>query len=191
MLVGSLLRRSRVVFLMKGLTVRVCFAALAFCIISSGLAYSAEAAAVFAEKLLNTGVTLSNRTDYLEALDVLSEAQDILESSGLNESALYADVLYTLAQTKIKARIHQNFPAFYVKSALKEVQTSNRLKEKIRGILPQKLAEGYYLEGYIHKKFFMRTNMALACFTKAVNFDPGFVAAKRELSELITGEDQK
>jgi hypothetical protein len=176
---------------MKGLILRICFAALALCVIASGSANSAESGAVLAEKLLNTGVTLSNRSHYLEALDVLSEAQDIMESSGLNESTLYADVLYTSAQTKIKARIHQNFPAFYVKSALKEVQTSNRLKEKIRGILPQKLAEGYYLEGYIHKKFFMRTNVALTCFTKAVHFDPGFVAAKRELSELVTEDDQK
>ena len=64
----------------------------------------------------SAGITLSDLTDYLEALDILSEAQDVMEASGLNESALYADILYTLAQTKIKARIHQNFPAFYVKS---------------------------------------------------------------------------
>ncbi len=179
------------VFRMKGVNLRIYFVALALVLISPGFGNSADTGAVLAEKLFNTGITLSDRTDYLEALDVLSEAQDALDSSGLNESALYADVLYTLAQTKIKARIHQNFPAFYVKSALQEVQASNKLKEKIRGILPQKLAEGYYLEGYIHKKFFMRTNVALTCFTKAVSIDPGFVAAKRELSELITEEGQK
>ena len=150
----------------KGVTLRICFVTLVLALISSGFGHSAETGAVLAEKLFSTGITLSDRTDYLEALDILSEAQDVLEASGLNESALYADILYALAQTKIKARIHQNFPAFYVKSVLQEVQASNKLKEKIRGILPQKLAEGYYLEGYIHKKFFMRTNVALILLHK-------------------------
>ena len=61
------------------------------------------------------------------------------------------------------------------------------LVEKLPDILPQQLAAGYFLEGFIHKKFFARKKKALSCFLKAVNIDPGNSAAKRELSELIGG----
>ncbi len=145
----------------------------------------------FAEKLLNSGLELANATHYLEAIDLLDEARDIIELNEPVDQSLYSDVLYSLAQTKIKARLHQNFAAQYVKSALVDVQNSNKIKELISRILPQKLAEGYYLEGYILKRYFMRSEDALQCFTKAVNIDPGFVAAKRELSELISDDDQK
>ncbi|MBI4962589.1 MAG: hypothetical protein HY913_04870 [Desulfomonile tiedjei] len=144
-----------------------------------------------AAKLLGTGQALAEKTQYLEALDLLQEARDILEGPGSKNPGILGDVLFALAQTKIKARLHQSFPAHYVKTALEDVQAANRLREKLPGILPQKLAEGYYLEGFIHKKFFMRRNKALACFLKAVNIDPGATAAKRELSELITSEEQK
>ncbi len=148
-------------------------------------------AAMEAEKLFKLGQELSERTHYLEALDVLDEAREILDSSGAIITGLYGDILFTLAQTKIKGRIHQDFSAYYVKTALQDVQAANKLRERLTGMLPQKLAEGYYLEGYIHKRFFMRKNLALACFEKAVNIDPGAVAAKRELSELYAPEDQK
>lgn len=147
--------------------------------------------ALEAEKLFKLGQDLSNGTHYLEALDVLDEARDILETSGVTATGLYGDVLFALAQTKIKGRIHQDFSAHYVKSALQDIQAANKLRERLTETLPQKLAEGYYLEGYIHKRFFMRNNLAKACLEKAVNIDPGAVAAKRELSELLTSEDQK
>jgi len=148
-------------------------------------------AAMDAEKLFKLGQELSGRTHYLEALDVLDEARDILETSRVTGSGLYGDVLFVLAQTKIKGRIHQDFSAYYVKTALQDIQAANKLREKIAGTLPQKLAEGYYLEGFIHKRFFMRKNLAKACLEKAVNIDPGAVAAKRELSELLPVEDHK
>ncbi len=138
------------------------------------------------EKLLKAGQELAENSHYLEALDLLEEARDILESNGAPQSSIYADVLFTIAQTKIKGRLHQNFSAYYVKTALHEIQTANKLRERLPDTVPQRLAEGYYLEGYIQKRFFMRNNQALACFTKAVNVDPGLAAAKRELSDLIT-----
>jgi hypothetical protein len=144
-----------------------------------------------AEKLLKTGQLLADKTYYLEALDLLEKARDIVEASGGDNSALYADVLFALAQTKIKARLHQDFPANYVKTALQDVQSANKVREKIGGALPQKLAEGYYLEGCIHKRFFMRKSTARACFVRAVNIDPGSGAAKRELSELMASDEQK
>jgi hypothetical protein len=146
---------------------------------------------VEAEKLYKLGQDLSDKTHYLEALDVLDEARDILETFGVSGTGLYGDVLYTLAQTKIKGRIHQDFSAYYVKTALQDIQAANKLREKLAVMLPQKLAEGYYLEGYIHKRFFMRNKLAKACLEKAVAIDPGAVAAKRELSELLPSEDQK
>jgi tetratricopeptide (TPR) repeat protein len=143
-----------------------------------------------ADKLLTAGQTLAERTQYLEALDLLDEAKDMLEASGADQTALYADVLYDLAQTKIKARNLQGFPAYYVKTALQEIHAANKLREKLSDVLPQKMAEGYYLEGYIHKKFFMRKDVARSCFKKATKIDSGFAPALRELSEL-QGEETK
>ena len=45
--------------------------------------------------------------------------------------------------------------------------------------------------GYIQKKFFMRNDIAVKSFLKAVNIDPGSIAAKRELSELIAEDKNK
>jgi tetratricopeptide (TPR) repeat protein len=157
----------------------------------AGTSWAQNQVAIEAENLFKLGESLAERTHYLEALDVLEEARDTLESSGDTASALYGDILFALAQTKIKGRIHQDFSAYYVKTALQDIQAANKLREKLTGVLPQKLAEGYYLEGYIHKRFFMRRNLASVCFDKAVRIDPGAVAAKRELSELKPFEDQK
>jgi tetratricopeptide (TPR) repeat protein len=140
---------------------------------------------------LGTAEELADKTRYLEALDLLDEARDILDTNGSPQTALYSDVLFALAHTKIKGRLHQNFSAYYVKSALQEIQAANKLREKLPNMLPQRLAEGYYLEGLIQKRFFLRTDQARACFLKAVNVDPGAAAAKRELSELIAGKEQK
>jgi len=142
------------------------------------------------EKLLKVGQELAENSHYLEALDLLEEARDILENNGPPQSLIYADVLFTIAQTKIKGRLHQNFSAYYVKTALHDIQAANKLRERLPDIMPQRLAEGYYLEGYIQKRFFKRNSQALACFTKAVNVDPGLAAAKRELSDLITEESK-
>jgi tetratricopeptide (TPR) repeat protein len=146
--------------------------------------------AVTADKLLSAGQSLSERTHYLEALDLLEEAKDMLETSGAKPTAMYAEVLYDLAQTKIKARNLQGFPAYYVKTALQDIQSANKLRERLSDVLPQKMAEGYYLEGYIHKKFFMRKDAARTCFEKAKKIDPGFAPALRELYEL-QGEEPK
>lgn len=140
-----------------------------------------------AATLLKTAAILVDRTHYLEALDLLEEAKDVLDRDGMKHTALYGDVLYALAETKIKGRLHQSFSAYYVKSALDDIQATNKIREKIGGILPQKLAQGYYLEGVIHKRFFMHKAKAMSCFVKAVNIDSSSAAAKRELSELITG----
>jgi tetratricopeptide (TPR) repeat protein len=137
---------------------------------------------------LNTGTILVDRTHYLEALDLLEESKDILDRDGMYQTALYGDVLYALAETKIKGRLYQSFAAYYVKDALEDIQEANRIREKIGGILPQKLAQGYYLEGIIHKRFFMDKEKARSCFMKAVNIDPSFSAAKREWSDLIVGD---
>jgi tetratricopeptide (TPR) repeat protein len=144
-----------------------------------------------AAKLLGMGQTLAEKTHYLEALDLLQEARALVEGPEVKNVGILGDVLFELGQTKIKARLHQNFPAHYVKTALEDLQAANRLREKLPGTLPQKLAQGYFLEGFIHKKFFMRNDRALSCFRKAVNIDPGLAAAKRELSELLPGEEQK
>jgi tetratricopeptide (TPR) repeat protein len=146
---------------------------------------------VQAQKLFKLGQDLSDKTHYLEALDVLDEARDIIEASGMTDTSMYGDVLFALAQTKIKGRIHQDFSAYYVKTALVDIQAANKLREKLPGMLPQKLAEGYYLEGYIHKRFFMRNKLAKACLEKAVNIDPGAVAPKRELYDLLPAENHK
>jgi hypothetical protein len=149
---------------------------------------AADAIPIGPDKLLKVGQELAENSHYLEALDLLEEARDILESNGTPQSSIYADVLFTIAQTRIKGKLHQNFSAHYVKTALHEIQAANKLRERLPDTMPQRLAEGYYLEGYIQKRFFMRNNQALACFTKAVNVDPGLAAAKRELSDLITEE---
>ncbi len=117
--------------------------------------YSQEPVSVQVEKLFKLGQTLSDQTHYLEALDLFQEARDMLEEFGQNGTAMYADLLFAQAQAKIKGRIHQDFSAYYVKSALQDIQAANKLRERLTGILPQKLAEGYYLEGYIHKKVFL------------------------------------
>lgn len=142
-------------------------------------------------KLLSVGRALAQRTYYLEALDLLDEARDSLDASGSNRPELYADILYEAAQAKIKARLYQDFPAYYVKTALEDVQASNRIRERSDKTAPQKLADGYYLEGFIHKKFFMRRKQAEINFSKALKIDPGSVAAKRELSELIASDDKE
>ena len=165
--------------------------AIALLLVSPRVVCGGELEEARAAKLLSTGQTLAVKTHYLEALDLLQEARDLLEGPGVKNVGVLGDVLFALAQTKIKARLHQGFPAHYVKTALEDVQAANRLREKLPGVLPQKLAEGYYLEGFIHKKFFMRREKALSCLVKAVNIDPGFAAAKRELSELITDADRK
>jgi hypothetical protein len=146
--------------------------------------HSNDLPAVTADKLLSAGQLLSERTHYLEALDVLEEAKDMLEASRANQTRLYAEVLYSLAETKIKARNLQGFPAYYVKTALQDIHAANKLREKLSDVVPQRLAEGYYLEGYIHKKFFMRKREACMYLKKAETIDPGYAAAKRELSEL-------
>ena len=156
---------------------------LATVLVHKGL-YAADAPPVGPEKLLKAGQELAENSHYLEALDLLEEARDILENNGPPQSSIYADVLFTIAQTKIKGRLHQNFSAYYVKTALQDIQTANKLRERLPDIVPQRLAEGYFLEGYIQKRFFMRNNQAMACFSKAVNIDPGLAPAKRELSEL-------
>jgi tetratricopeptide (TPR) repeat protein len=143
------------------------------------------------EMLLKVGLALAEKTHYLEALDPLSEAADLLEEAGKQNTRAYGDALFGLAQTKTRGRLHQGFPAAYVKSALREVQTANKLRERLQDIPPQQMAQGYYLEGFIYKKFFLRNEKALSCFRKAVNVDPGFAAAKRELSELISEKEPK
>jgi hypothetical protein len=92
--------------------------------------------------------------------------------------------LYAGAQAKIKGRLHKRFPAYYVKIALKEIQLSNRTRERLSRPVPQHLADGYYLEGFIQKRFFRRTNEARRLFEKALRVYPGHVPAKRQLSEL-------
>lgn len=147
--------------------------------------YADDTIPVTSERLLKTGQELVQKGQYLEALDLLEEARDILETNGPPQTAVYADVLFTLAETKIKGRLHQNFSAHYVKTALQDIQSANKLRERLPETIPQRLAEGYYLEGYIQKRFFMRTDQARSCFERAKSVDPGFAAAKRELSELV------
>ena len=155
---------------------------------TSSFAQSQETQAV---KLLQTGLVLAEKTQYLEALDLLQEARDALDASGGQQTALYADFLYSLAQTKIRGRLHQDFPSYYVKAARDDVQAANKLRELIPGIVSQKLAEGYFLEGFIHKRFFLQKSKAYACFQRAIKIDPGSAAAKRELSELIPTKESK
>ena len=150
--------------------------------------HAADMAVVQAEKLLRVGQELAEKTHYLEALDLMEEARLTLEAAQAAETGLYGDTLFAIAETKIKGRLHQSFPAQYVKTALKDIRTANKLREMLREVLPQKLGEGYYLEGYVQKKFFRRTREAIVCFRKAVKADPSNAAAKRELSELIPGE---
>lgn len=166
-------------------------AALGLVIVLTFSVWASENGVVTAEQLLECGRGLVDQTHYLEALDVLQEACDQLEQKADKQSELYADVHFTLAQAKIKGRIHQNFPAFYVKAALENVKTANKAMERFSGVLPQKLSAGYFLEGYIHWNFFRRKPQAVSCFVKAVNVDAGNAAAKRALSELITEDDGK
>ncbi|MFH0960093.1 MAG: hypothetical protein V1897_15480 [Pseudomonadota bacterium] len=142
-------------------------------------------------KLLSAARELVERTHYLEALDLLEEARDTLDVSGQDSPELYADTLYELARAKIKARLYQNFPAYYVKTALEDIQASNRIRERLDRASPQKLADGYYLEGFIQKRFFMRREQAEINFLKALKIDPASVAAKRELSELVSSQDKE
>ncbi len=146
---------------------------------------------VKADRFLQAGMALSEKTHYLEALDLLDDARMLIEKVGNQNSPLYADVLFALALTKIKGRIHQDFPAFYVKSARKDIEDSNRLRGKLPGVLPQKLAEGLYLEGTIHQRFFKGERKAHDCFSRCVEVDPGNAACKRELSPLIPGAPTK
>ncbi len=146
---------------------------------------------VLPQELMKAGIGLMESTHYLEALDHLNEAKDALESNGQTESGLYAEVMLILAETKLRARLHQNFPAYYVKTALEDVQLANKLHERLSGVMPQKLAEGYFLEGFIQKNFFMRYDLAAQIFSKAVTVDPSLTAAKRELSELIAEGKRK
>jgi hypothetical protein len=170
---------------------RVCFGIVALALIVATVARAADPPAIQAERLLKAGQELVRNTQYLEALDLLDEAATILANAGITDSAMNGDVLYALAETKIKGRVHQGFPAGYVKSALKDVQAANKVRERIPDILPQTLAKGYYLEGFIQKRFFRRSSEASACFVKAVQVDPNFTAAKRELSELIEADEPK
>ena len=159
--------------------------------LSPGWAAATDPSSIQAEKLLQVGLELSERTHYLEALDLLEEARDILRSQGMTQEALYGDTLYALAETRIKGRLHQSFPAHYVKSALKEVQLANKVRERLRDLPPRKFAEGFFVEGYIQKKFFKRTSEAIECLEKAVSIDPGFAAAKRELGELVLSKESQ
>ncbi len=185
------------VFLRSDLPRKRCFARVCQWLAMAALmslpcfVYANDIPAVTAEKLLSAGQLLMERTHYLEALDLLDEAKDMLEASRMNQTPLYAEVLYTLAETKIKARNLQGFPAHYVKTALQDIQGANKLREKLSGVLPQKMAEGYYLEGYIHKKFFMRKREACRYLKKAETVDPGHAMAKRDLSELDCEEQKK
>lgn len=164
---------------------------VAMTVLMAGGAGEAAADSRRPQQLLRAGLDLSEQTHYLEALDLLEEARDILEAEGVTQTALYGDVLYALAETRIKGRIHQGFPAQYVKFALKEVQLANKVRERLRDLPPRKFAEGFFVEGYIQKKFFKRISEALACLEKAVSIDPGFAAAKRELGELVLSKESQ
>ena len=148
-------------------------------------AMAAQSPDILVKRLLKTGRTLAEGTHYLEALDQLGEARDMLELSGKTRSRVYGDVLYAIAETKIRGRIHQRFSASYVKSALEDVRACNRLRERLPNILPQQLAQSYYLEGVIDKRYFHRFDEACSLLRKSVDMDPANAAAKRELSELI------
>lgn len=162
---------------------------IAVMVLMLGAAIVADAATPRPEKLLRAGLELSEKTHYLEALDLLEEARDTLEAENVTQTALYGDVLYALAETRIKGRLHQSFPAQYVKFALKEVQLANKVRERLHDLPPRKFAEGFFVEGYIQKKFFKRISEAIACLEKAVSIDPGFAAAKRELGELVLSKE--
>jgi tetratricopeptide (TPR) repeat protein len=166
-----------------------CLLAIAVLLLPSRV-LAAELNAIGPEKLLQTGQELADKTHYLEALDLLEEARDILDNNGSPRGSIYADVLFTLGQTKIKARLHQNFSAYYVKTALHDIQTANKLRERLPDTAPQRLAEGLFLEGYIQKRFFLRTKQAMACFSKALKIYPGLARAKRELAELELQESK-
>jgi thioredoxin-like negative regulator of GroEL len=142
-----------------------------------------------ASQLYSAAHDLMGKTHYLEALDLLDDARAILVAADMDAGKQFADILFAMAEAKTKGRLYQQFPAAMVKSALKEVQAATRLWERLHGIPAQKLSQGYYLEGYIHKRFFMRSREAVACFKKAVTVDPGNAAAKRELSELIVSAE--
>lgn len=136
------------------------------------------------ESLLQAGRSLADRTHYLEALDHFNEARDLLDRAGLQETRIYGDIVAASAKAKIKGRLHQQFPAQYVKMALREAQLAVELREMLKEVPPQQLAESYFLEGFIQKRFFRRTDPARESLEKAVRAYPGFAAAKRELGEL-------
>ncbi|GEM_PF-980607 len=159
--------------------------ALALVLLTAGIVWGGEPPESQAKRLFRTGQTLVERTHYFEALDLFNEARLLLESARKDNSEFFSDILFALARAKIKARLHQRFPASYVKTALRDVREANGLRERLPDVLPQKLAEGYYLEGMIHKRFFMRRKKARSLFEKTIKLDPGNAAAKRELSELI------
>ncbi|MEW6348230.1 MAG: hypothetical protein AB1646_04160 [Thermodesulfobacteriota bacterium] len=164
-------------------------AALTGALCSSVIARGQEQETVKAERLLKAGTSLADQTHYLEALDLLDEARTLLEKVGDAKSAPYADVLFALAQAKIKGRLHQGFPSGYVKAARDDIQTANRLREKLPRVLPQKLAEGLYLEGYVLQRFFRQADEARSCFSRCVEVDPGHAACKRELSAVLPGKE--
>ena len=144
-----------------------------------------------AKGLIKAAEVLSSRSHYLEALDHLWEARLVLKQIREDNTQLYADLMFLTAETKIKGRRHQDFPASYVKSALKDIKIANRLRKRNPKILPQRLAKGYFLEGYIQKWFFMRNKKALECFRECVKVDSSHAACKRELSDLLVKRENE
>ncbi len=155
----------------------------------SVIAGALEPEKIKADRLFKAGTALADKTHYLEAIDLLEEARMVLEKGGDRKSELYAEVQFALAQTKIKGRLHQGFPADYVKAAREEIQTANELRDKLPRVLPQRFAEGLYLEGFILQKFFMLKDEARGCFSRCVEVDPGHAACKRELSAVLPGKE--
>jgi hypothetical protein len=142
--------------------------------------------------LYRSGLVLIDKKSYLEALDCLSEARQILEKSKSENSREFSDILYAMAEAKMKGRIHQGFSAAYVKSALKDVLAANKVRETMTDIPAQTLAEGYYLAGIIQTKFIpSRREDGYRCLEKCVTVNPGSAACKRELSGLLKLRKEK
>lgn len=157
-----------------------------------GNCFAADYDSSRARSLYRTGLVLIDNTAYLEALDCLGEAEQILEAAGETESRAYSDILYAKAEAKMKGRIHQDFCAAYVKSALKDVLAANKLRETLTDIPAQTLAEGYYLAGIIQTKFIpSRRENGYRCLEKCVTVNPGSAACKRELSGLLKHRSEK
>ncbi len=161
-------------------------ALLGFLIARAFFAPVCAAEAVTGEHLYRTGVDLMEKSRYLEALDLFSEARRMLEADGKRDTRLFSDLLYAIASTKIRGRLHQSFPALYVKTALKEIEQANSLREKLSDAPARQLAEGYFLEGFIHQRFFKRKREAREIFQRAIKVDPGFAPAKRALSGMLS-----